>query len=855
MTYSILARFSHLCPQFAGRRAWPAALLSTVVGASLLGGLQAADTSLIRRSNLRPAGFAEEGEGEGGGGGGVLAAAIGANAALIGWSDLGVHETDGSDVSVYSILPPYSTIHAQFISSGKLLTSANGIIVTYEAVADPAGSINATSQGKGNFYQHAQAQYGAMLAPDQGLAGFAMPGAQNHPQTMAFDSARKWFTAEGIPITPYDDQGRKNYYPMMRLVARDGAGNQLASTDIVLPVNDEMDCRACHASGSHLTAKPPAGWAWDCDPDTDTKLNVLRYHDQIRTGSSAYTDALRKAGYNPKGLAATVAEDHRPVLCVRCHSSNALPGSGTTGMRPLSSLMHTKHAKVLDPDLGVPLDDLKENAACFRCHASSAAHYQRGVHGHTPNTDGTLAMQCQSCHGTMTAVGEPARQAWLDQPNCQSCHTGTATKNNGQLRYTSSFEVSGQVRKAVDATFATEPNMPTNGLSLYRFSRGHGGLQCAACHGAAHAEWPSAQPNDNVQSQQLQGHTGALLDCGACHTTTPATIDGGPHGMHPVGQEWIRGHSREGQSTVQCQACHGRDLRGTALSQMLADRTVDSRGTKQFWRGFQIGCYNCHAGPNNDDATSNRPAVVSNNTATTLAEKPVTIPLQAVDPDGNALTLRVVSQPTHGAVTLSGKVATYFPAPGFLGNDAFTFSAWDGSTDSNLGNVNVTVNPGNGVLTASAFAPAAALPGAPVPFRANATLAQSAGTLGYEWNFGDGSPVSSASHICHAYSSAGDYAWKLTVTANGLRQTVNGVVTISPQLGPTLRLAITQSYGMLLLSWPLDGIGTVLETTSDPSVPGSWTPRLDAPIRDGSTMTLESYILPGPEFFRLRRAP
>ncbi len=778
-----------------------------------------------------------------------------ANTALVGWSELGVQETAGSDVSVFSLLPPYTTIHAHFISAGKLLATTNAITVTYEAVADINGSINTTSQGKGNFYQHAQALYGATLAPDQGLAGFGMPGLPNQPQRMAFQPALKRFTAAGIPVTPYDDQGHTNDYPMMRLVARDGAGNKLASTDIALPVSDKMDCSGCHASGSHPMAKPPSGWAWNCDPDTDTKLNILLYHDQIRTGSGTYTNALLQASYSVKGLFATATQDATPVLCVRCHASEALPGSGTAGMRPLSRLIHTKHAKVLDPQRGVTLDDVKDNAACFRCHASSAAHYSRGVHGHTPNADGTLAMQCQSCHGALTSVGDSARHAWLDEPNCQSCHTGTATKNNGQLRYTDSFEASGQIRKAVDATFATQVNTPATGQSLYRFSRGHGGLQCAACHGDTHGEWPSAEPNDNVQSQQLQGHTGPLIECVACHTTTPATISGGPHGMHPVGQEWIRGHAREGQSTVQCQACHGRDLRGTALSAMLADRTLDARGTKKLWRGFQIGCYNCHAGPTNDGATSNRPAVVSDGSTTTPAEQAVSLSLHAVDPDGNIVTLRIVSQPAHGTATLAGTVATYRPAPGFLGDDAFTFSAWDGSTDSNLGSVKLSVKPSLGVLTATAFAPAAALPSTLVPFRADATFTQNTGTVGYEWDFGDGSPVGSDSHICHPYSLPGDYAWTLTVTANGQKQTVSGVVTISPDLGPPLLLTITQSDGMLLLSWPLDRIGAVVESPSAPSLPDSWTPRLDDQVEEGSIMTLQGYILPGPEFFRLRRAP
>jgi hypothetical protein len=142
------------------------------------------------------------------------------SSALVGWSETGLHETDGADVSVYALTPPYNTIHAQLISGGLLVTNPAGITVTYQAIADASGSINTTSVGKGNFYQYAQALFGVALQPDQGLAGFAMPGTNNQPQTMNFDPAQHCFTAQGIPITPYDDQGRKNYYPMMRLVAR-----------------------------------------------------------------------------------------------------------------------------------------------------------------------------------------------------------------------------------------------------------------------------------------------------------------------------------------------------------------------------------------------------------------------------------------------------------------------------------------------------------------------------------------------------------------------------------------------------------------------------------------------------------
>jgi len=619
---------------------------------------------------------------------------------LVGWNNLGMHCMD-ADYSVFSLLPPYNTIHAQLIdSSGRLVTDPTDITVTYEAVADPDGSINSTSAGKTNFWEHVEALFGVSLPVDVGLTNLRMPGAGNTPQAMSFDAANGWFIAEGIPITPYDDAQRKNSYPLMHLVARNSAGTVLASTDIVLPVSDEMDCRSCHASGTSLQAQPLEGWVFDQDPQRDMRLNILRLHDERIDASDTLQSALAAAGYNPAGLFATATTDGTPILCARCHLSEALPGSGITGITPLTQAVHGKMAYAIDPATQLPLDATENRSACYRCHPGSVTRCLRGAMGAAVASDGSLAIQCQSCHGTMTTVASPDRTGWLDEPACQSCHTGTATHNNGQLRYTSAFESSGQPRQPVDATYATNPDTPAAGLSLYRFSKGHGGLTCEACHGPTHAEFPSSHRNDNLQSFTHQGHVGMLVECTSCHATQPNTVDGGPHGMHPVGQTWVDRHpdvvgdDGGGTGAAQCQACHGVDYRGTVLSRAQADRTLNAGelGTKVFWRGFQVGCYTCHRGPSNDGRNPNRPPSVSDTTASTAVNTSVVIPLSAGDADGNPLELHIVSQPSHGTVGLDGTAAQYFPETGFAGSDAFTFAAWDGSTNSNLGQVTVQVD-------------------------------------------------------------------------------------------------------------------------------------------------------------------
>jgi nitrate/TMAO reductase-like tetraheme cytochrome c subunit len=58
----------------------------------------------------------------------------------------------------------------------------------------------------------------------------------------------------------------------------------------------------------------------------------------------------------------------------------------------------------------------------------------------------------------------------------------------------------------------------------------------------------------------------------------------------------VTAHESIAQSSLAaCQACHGTDYRGTALSRTFAARTLAG---KSFAAGTPIGCYDCHAGPN-----------------------------------------------------------------------------------------------------------------------------------------------------------------------------------------------------------------------------------------------------------------
>ncbi len=622
---------------------------------------------------------------------------------VLAWNNLGMHCLD-DDFAVFSILPPFNTLDAQVIdANGQLVTTVGRFTVTFDPIADPDGSINTTSIGKTNFWVFAPALFGATPPADVGLAGFRLAGPGGAPQALAFDSALAWYEATGIPLTPWDDAGRYRPYPVVRVVATDTATGIRTETVSVLPVSEEMDCRRCHGSGAGVAAQPAAGWVDDPVPTRDYRLNILRLHDDRNRDNPLYAQALTAKGFSASGLYEHVMSSGNPVLCAACHSSEALAAAGFAGVSSLTRAIHSHHATVVAPDTGLTLDATNNRGACYQCHPGSATRCLRGAMGAAVAADGPAALQCQSCHGSMNHVGAAGRTGWLDEPNCQSCHTGTALSNNGAIRFLSSLNSDGTLRQAVDATFATNPDTPASGKSLYRFSRGHGGVACAACHGSTHAEYPSIHPNDNLASLGAQGHLGTISTCTACHPSMPSTVNGGPHGLHPVGQSWVSQHGDVAErSSADCRACHGTDYRGTVLSRAMGDRQFSTEwGTRHFWRGQQISCYECHNGAQSESRTNSvAPSVPA---TVNLGSTPRTVAVSATVAivPATGVTLRVVRQPEHGMVAVSGATLGYRPDFGYVGADAFTYAASNGLRESNLGTANVNVALGDPAATPS----------------------------------------------------------------------------------------------------------------------------------------------------------
>lgn len=559
----------------------------------------------------------------GGGGdgddGGVVPPPAVENATVLAANDLGMHCMD-REFSVFAILPPFNVVHAQVVKrdSGGRPYIADDVEVTvyYEDVADGQGSVNSTSfsaeSDKTDFWLYAADLFGFDFANGQGLTGLYMPADDPQargPQPMEYDTQMSWYSAEGIPITPIDDRLVNNAYPLMRISAVDAQSSQtLGHLDVVVPVATETDCRNCHRTGT--IAADESGIVWSTDPDLEvqTKINILKLHDDEN---------------------GTNLESARPVLCARCHYSPALDltGSGPTGEQVgkpyFSRVMHAFHGDLQDEETGQPLfpSDSPVQDTCYQCHPGNLTQCQRGAMK-------TGNMDCNDCHGDMLAVGGSfplfkggsmdglndgnPRRPWLDLPRCQSCHTGDAVDYLDQEpNLVADPDWPFRLRQAyraedpsAAALLAFNPRFAEETATLFRFSKGHGGISCEACHGSTHAIWPNDTngANDNQAAIHLQGFAGTLISCDVCHASgSLPTTTSGPHGLHNVADpRWYDdGHEDRYEADKNgCKACHGLALTGTPLARMPTSRSFRLEDdTVSYAKGDRVRCDGCHGMP------------------------------------------------------------------------------------------------------------------------------------------------------------------------------------------------------------------------------------------------------------------
>ncbi len=503
------------------------------------------------------------------------------------------------EYATFGVLPPHTVLRAQVVqrdAGGKpALLDSSQVEIRYEAVADATGSINSKSLAKTDLWSGAPGlPFGYTLGAGRGLTGLSMPGdaATSGPQLMPWSDPRARFEADGLPLFPIDDAGQPNEHATFRVTAFDKtSGATLGQSDLVVAVSSQTGCASCHTTGGAGTGRAGVTWSANADLEKQSKENILKVHD-----------AKHGTQFSQPGAVA---------ICGLCHDSKVsriMGAVASSGLPSLSGAIHRAHADFVPADGGA--------ASCSVCHA--AEHMTKGAMGRS-------GLSCGQCHGDMKAVGALSplaaggsidgaadgapRRSWIDEPRCESCHTGDALDHLSGAGYDLAADGLRLTRAYRTTDVAASPlrndasRFSAGAGTRYKDGRGHSGLGCAVCHGASHAEWSKAagEASADAVPTSMQGHPGAVVECDVCHVagSLPLTTQG-PHGLHNVGDpRWaIGGHGAfYSADPAGCQACHGKDLAGTVLSRAAVERVRDLGNGRvvTIAKGQAVSCGLCHA--------------------------------------------------------------------------------------------------------------------------------------------------------------------------------------------------------------------------------------------------------------------
>lgn len=503
----------------------------------------------------------------------------------------------------------------------------------------------------------------------------AMPGAANTPQKFkrydqsiefftAFDFGshlpdRNWFSADGIPVSPVDDSGRVNAYPLMKVRAVDKASEQiLAALDVVLPVAAEADCQNCHAEALDCADErlPDRVFSTECNESglqtmvtqnaeimtlenapganfeqklyNAAKINVLRLHDlkygeiyEAADGSSRSCNP----SYDPDQLC---LDSRRSIQCSQCHYSPALdltqggpvdePEQGANGRqqtrhRSMSNVIHAFHGSLpttLFPEMPGPTGRDPEVAesvlqkTCYTCHPGKNTDCLRGA-----MAKGDVV--CQDCHGDLLQVGNDFSL------RVQSDNPGDFILD-GSLRVPWASEPGCQSCHTGDARTKNHPVdavIANDGIRLLQaYIEDY--LAVASVSGLVKVATMNQSPNSRFAENQALNAKGDIVDvlyrlstghgglaCESCHNST--------HAIWPtqnllandnVAAKQLQGHAG---TVIECNTCHEGDL-GITLEgphglHPVGGGTFADGGHEEIAEDNANQCRSCHG--NNGEGT------------------------------------------------------------------------------------------------------------------------------------------------------------------------------------------------------------------------------------------------------------
>ena len=268
------------------------------------------------------------------------------------------------------------------------------------------------------------------------------------------------------------------------------AHNILPSSDPRSPIADAnmvSSCSKCHAGLQNVHSKVIRAELWQ---NKSTIPACVTCHQPHKVG---------------QGFSARGATDRQ---CLSCHNDPDLKTSdGHPAFVQVSDLSSSRHAGIACRQCHTDITashvaDGKTAARkvdCTSCHADTARHYQRSIHGQLFAKGDSNAPTCTDCHGTHHILGKRQPESLTFAAKvpelCGTCHR---EGQKAALRYKGNeHQIVGRYTESIHGK-----GLLKSGLTVT--------ATCTSCH-TPHEELPASDPDSTVNAKNLPD------TCGGCH--------------------------------------------------------------------------------------------------------------------------------------------------------------------------------------------------------------------------------------------------------------------------------------------------------------------------------------------------
>ena len=374
-----------------------------------------------------------------------------------------------------------------------------------------------------------------------------MPGAAEHAAADDLRRRQRLVHRRGHSASRRTTtRGHKNSYPLMRLVARNGAGSR-ARHDRHRPAGVRRD-------GLHERATPRAsgpggaargGLGQRPDPQRDMRLNILRLHDERQAGDRAFTQRARGRRLQPRRPVRDGDDRRRRRSCAPAAIvSEALSGSGSPGVEPLTQAVHGRHAGVIDPATGLTLDSTDEPLRLLPLpsrlgdalparrdgRGGRRRRHARDAVPELPRLDERRRVRRRAPAGSTSRAARTVTPAPRPTTTARSATRRSSTRPGSRA--------SPSIRRSPPT-----PNTPAAGLvAVSLLDRPRRPASARPATARRTPSFPASHATTTSRASQHQGHVGMLVECASCHGRSADDRQRRAARHAPGRQRWVSRH-------------------------------------------------------------------------------------------------------------------------------------------------------------------------------------------------------------------------------------------------------------------------------------------------------------------------